>query len=60
MEIEYQLQIFCAWQEKSPLNQTGSSRMLFGGTSKKVETHIKSKAIIKVLKQLIQHQGYHL
>ena len=22
-----QLQIFCAWQEKSPLNQTGSSRM---------------------------------
>ena len=24
-----QLQIFCAWQEKSPLNQTGSSRMLF-------------------------------
>lgn len=24
-----QLQIFCAWQEKSPLNQTGSSRMQF-------------------------------
>ena len=23
------LQIFCAWQEKSPLNQTGSSRMQF-------------------------------
>ena len=22
-----QLEIFCAWQEKSPLNQTGSSRM---------------------------------
>lgn len=24
-----QLQIFCAWQEKSPLNQTGSSHMQF-------------------------------
>lgn len=24
-----QLQVFCAWQEKSPLNQTGSSRMQF-------------------------------
>ena len=24
-----ELQIFCAWQEKSPLNQTGSSRMQF-------------------------------
>ena len=24
-----QLQIFCAWQEKSPLNQTGSDRMQF-------------------------------
>jgi len=24
-----QLQIFCAWQEKAPLNQTGSSRMQF-------------------------------
>ena len=24
-----QLQIFCAWQEKSPLNQTGSGRMQF-------------------------------
>lgn len=24
-----QLQIFCAWQEKSPLNQTGSSRMKY-------------------------------
>ena len=24
-----QLEIFCAWQEKSPLNQTGSSRMQF-------------------------------
>ena len=24
-----QLQIFCAWQEKSPLNQTGSGRMPF-------------------------------
>lgn len=24
-----QLQIFCAWQEKSPLNQTGSSRMQY-------------------------------
>ncbi len=24
-----QMQIFCAWQEKSPLNQTGSSRMQF-------------------------------
>ena len=24
-----QLQIFCAWQEKSPLNQTGSDRMHF-------------------------------
>ena len=140
-----QLQIFCAWQEKSPLNQTGSSRMQFiplmlyafrwnievsyyeqktfwslcsymvrsrKGIEmlvnliniaycamkllpyqdktfskyqtesvqefrfvlseqirqqvfyaifvKKAETHIKSKAIIKVLKQLIQHQGYYL
>ena len=139
------LQIFCAWQEKSPLNQTGSSRMQFiplmlyafrwnievsyyeqktfwslcsymvrsrKGIEmlvnliniaycamkllpyqdktfskyqtesvqefrfvlseqirqqvfyaifvKKAETHIKSKAIIKVLKQLIQHQGYYL
>lgn len=26
----------------------------------KVETHIKSNAIIKALKQLIQQQGYHL
>ena len=25
----HQLQIFCAWQEKAPLNQTGSSRMEF-------------------------------
>ncbi len=25
----HQMQIFCAWQEKSPLNQTGSSRMQF-------------------------------
>ena len=25
----YQMQIFCAWQEKSPLNQTDSSRMQF-------------------------------
>ena len=25
----YQMQIFCAWQEKAPLNQTGSSRMQF-------------------------------
>lgn len=25
----HQLQMFCAWQEKSPLNQTGSSRMEF-------------------------------
>ena len=24
-----QLQVFCAWQEKSPLNQTGSSRMQY-------------------------------
>ena len=24
-----QMQIFCAWQEKAPLNQTGSSRMQF-------------------------------
>ena len=24
-----QMQIFCAWQEKSPLNQTGSSRMQY-------------------------------
>lgn len=24
-----QLQVFCAWQEKSPLNQTGSDRMQF-------------------------------
>ena len=24
-----QLQILCAWQEKSPLNQTGSSRMQY-------------------------------
>ena len=24
-----QLEIFCAWQEKSPLNQTGSDRMQF-------------------------------
>lgn len=24
-----QFQIFCAWQKKSPLNQTGSSRMRF-------------------------------
>ena len=24
-----QLQIFCAWQEKAPLNQTGSDRMQF-------------------------------
>lgn len=25
----YQMQIFCAWQEKIPLNQTGSSRMQY-------------------------------
>lgn len=25
----HQLQIFCAWQEKAPLNQTGSSRMQY-------------------------------
>lgn len=25
----HQMQIFCAWQEKEPLNQTGSSRMQF-------------------------------
>lgn len=25
----HQMQIFCAWQEKAPLNQTGSSRMQF-------------------------------
>ncbi|MCF2705565.1 hypothetical protein I6E91_27005 [Enterocloster clostridioformis] len=24
-----QMQIFCAWQEKAPLNQTGSERMQF-------------------------------
>lgn len=24
-----QLEIFCAWQEKSPLNQTGSGRMQY-------------------------------
>ena len=140
-----QLQVFCAWQEKSPLNQTGSSWMQFiplmlyafrwpievsyyehktfwslcsymvrsrrgiemlvnlinlsycamkllpyqdEAFSKyrsvsvqefrfalseqirqqvfyaifvgKAETHIKSNAIIKTLKQLIQKQGYHL
>ena len=25
----WQMEIFCAWQEKAPLNQTGSSRMQF-------------------------------
>ncbi len=140
-----QLQIFCAWQEKAPLNQTGSSRMQFiplmlyafrwnievsyyeqktfwslcsymvrsrkgiemlvnliniaycamkllpyqdGAFSKyqaesvqefrfalseqirqqvfyaifvgKIETHIKSNAVIKALKKLVQQQGYHL
>ena len=25
----YQMQIFCAWQEKAPLNQTVSSRMQY-------------------------------
>ncbi len=25
----HQMQIFCAWQEKAPLNQTGSDRMMY-------------------------------
>ena len=86
------LQIFCAWQEKEPLNQTGSDRMkyiplflysfrwniipisalgilkqatmnrkrsgLFATFVKNIETHIKSNAITKALKQLIHQQVY--
>lgn len=140
-----QLQIFCAWQEKAPLNQTGSSRMqyiplllytfrwnievsyyeqktfwslcsymvrsrkgiemlinliniaycgmkllpyqdeaftkyrtesvqefrfaiseqirrqiFYASFVQNIEIHIKSNAIIKALKQLVQHYGYHI
>ena len=27
--VPFDLQIFCAWQEKAPLNQTGSDRMKY-------------------------------
>ena len=60
-----ELQIFCAWQEKAPLNQTGSDRMkyiplLLYSFRWNIETHIKSNAMTKVLKQLIHQQIYHL
>ena len=104
------LQIFCAWQEKAPLNQTGSDRckgiemlvnlinisycamkilpyqnehfseyrtksvqefrfelsqgirsqIFFATFVKNIETHIKSNAMTKALKQLIHQQVYHL
>ena len=51
-----QLSIFCAWQEKAPLNQTGSDKMkyiplfLYG---------FRWNIEVKALKLLIQQQGYY-
>ncbi|MCI8496433.1 MAG: hypothetical protein HFI74_12310 [Lachnospiraceae bacterium] len=64
--LPYQDEVFSKYRTESvqefrfALSEQIRQQVFYAILIEKVETNIKSNAIINILKQLIQRQGYHL